>query len=304
MSGAATERQFVILEDRGILAVTGADARPFLQGLISNDIDRVAADRASYAAFLTAQGKYLHDFFVAEHGEALLLDCEAERRADLERRLRIYRLRSDVTIADRTDDLAVAVAFGPGAVTALGLTVEDAGAAVPFAGGVAFADPRLAAAGARIVLPRADAEARLREAGLAPAAREDYDRLRIGLGLPDGSRDMVVEKAILLENGFDELHGVDWDKGCFLGQELTARTKYRALIKRRLVPVAVEGPNPAPGSPVLLDGAEAGEIRSAVDGLALALLRLDHLARAEETGATLVAGDARLTPRKPDWVAF
>ncbi|MGH7091382.1 MAG: YgfZ/GcvT domain-containing protein, partial [Stellaceae bacterium] len=101
--------------------------------------------------------------------------------------------------------------------------------------------------------------------------------------------------------GFDELHGIDWQKGCYIGQELTARMKYRALVKKRLLPVAVEGPLPAPGTPVLLDGEEVGELRSGRDGIALAVLRLDAVARAE-AGATLGAGAARLTPRRPNWM--
>ncbi len=120
--------------------------------------------------------------------------------------------------------------------------------------------------------------------------------------LPDGSRDMVVEKTILLEAGFDELAGVDWQKGCFLGQELTARTKYRGLIKRRLLPVRFEGPAPAPGTQVLRDGRDAGEMRSSVPGIGLALLRLESLAAAESTGAPLMAGETRLRPERPSWV--
>jgi hypothetical protein len=115
---------------------------------------------------------------------------------------------------------------------------------------------------------------------------------------------MTVEKAILLENGFDELHGVDWNKGCYVGQELTARTKHRGLIKKRLMPVAIDGAAPDPGAPVLLDGKDAGEMRTSVDGIGLALLRLEYLDRARETGAPLTSGDATLIPTKPDWASF
>jgi hypothetical protein len=144
----------------------------------------------------------------------------------------------------------------------------------------------------------------LETAGFAAADRGAYDALRIHLGLADGSRDMEVEKAILLENGFDELHGVDWDKGCYMGQELTARTRYRGLIKKRLVPVAVDGPLPAPGTPVMFEGKEAGEIRSGVEGAALALMRLEYLDRAAASGQPFTAADARITAHKPDWATF
>ncbi|MCW5699116.1 MAG: folate-binding protein YgfZ [Rhodospirillales bacterium] len=293
---------YAILDQRGVLAVEGGDACSFLQGLVSNDVRRVSPDQAVYAAFLTPQGKYLHDFFMVEHEGAILIDCEAARLADLKRRLGIYKLRSDVTLTDRSGDYVIAAVFGAKATAILGLP-HSPGAAIRFGGGVAFVDPRLADAGARVILPAVDASRALSRLGASVAEIDAYDRHRIGLGLPDGSRDLVVEKSILLENGFDELHGIDWDKGCYMGQELTARTKYRGLVKKRLVPVAVDGALPQPGTPVMADGTDVGEIRSGADGLALALLRLDCLERAADA-APLIAEDARLTPKKPGWAAF
>ncbi|MDH3596981.1 MAG: folate-binding protein [Rhodospirillales bacterium] len=291
----------LVLDARGVLRVAGEDRLGFLQGIVSNDVAKAAPDRALWSAFLTPQGKFLHEFFLAESEDGFLLDCEAARLADLQRRLSIYKLRSKVSLEDISADFAVAALFGAGALEALGLA-EAPGSALPFAGGLAYTDPRLSALGARALLPRADAGVALEAAGFAPGTLADYDRLRISLGVPDGSRDLEVEKSILLENGFDELHGVDWDKGCFMGQELTARTKYRALIKKRLLPVEINGPTPAPGTPVTAGGKEAGVMRSATDGLGLALLRLEAL---EGTGSTpLTAGDATLTPKKPDWAAF
>src|SRR5690606_9195113 len=122
------------------------------------------------------------------------------------------------------------------------------------------------------------------------------DRLRASLGVPDGSRDLPVEKALLLENGFDELNGVDWKKGCYVGQEVTARMKYRALVRKRLMPVRIEGEAPPPGSAIVLDGEEAGEMRSAAGGWGLALLRLEVVEKAEREGRPLTSGSASLTP--------
>jgi folate-binding protein YgfZ len=300
----ATPDRFVVLADRGLIGVDGADAREFLQGLVSNDVRRVAPDRAIHAAFLTPQGKYLHDFFIVDDNGGLLLDCEARRLDDLKRRLGIYKLRAKVALADRSEAFVVAALIGDGILATLGLPAETPGAAARFADGVVYVDPRLAAAGARAVLPRDGAAKALEDAGFAAADRRAYDALRIHLGLADGSRDMEVEKAILLENGFDELHGVDWDKGCYMGQELTARTRYRGLIKKRLVPVAVDGPLPATGTPVMFEGKEAGEIRSGVEGAALALMRLEYLDRAAASGQPFTAADARITATKPDWAAF
>ena len=152
------DARFVLLDDRGILAVSGPDRRAFLQGLVSNDVDKVTPAEARYAALLTAQGKYLHDFMMIEAAEAILLDGEAARLADLKRRLSIYRLRAKAALDERPD-LAVAAVFGHDALAALGLSGEP-GAARPFACGVAFVDPRLAALGGRCVLPRASVRSR------------------------------------------------------------------------------------------------------------------------------------------------
>jgi folate-binding protein YgfZ len=286
----------VVLEDRGILAVSGADRRSFLQGLISNDIERVNSAEARYGALLTAQGRYLHDFIIADAGEAIWLDAEAARLADLQRRLAVYRLRAKVGL-DARPDLAVAAAFGEGAPALFSLP-EKPGAACPFAGGLALVDPRLAALGIRIVLPRNEMSGALTARGLAAADFADWDRLRLSLGVPDGSRDLIPDKSLLLESGFDELNGIDWQKGCYIGQELTARTKYRGLVKRRLFPVRIAGPTPAPGTPIIAEGREIGEMRSARDGLGLALLRLE----AAGGDTQLTAGDATIAPTRPDWM--
>jgi folate-binding protein YgfZ len=294
------DRFYLVLDDRGLLSVSGDDRSTFLQGLISNDITKVAADRAIYASLLTAQGRFLHDFFIAELDGAYVLDAEAARLDDLRRRLMLYRLRSKVTVAPLGDRVVVAV-FGEGALAAIGLG-EEPGRVAAFAGGIAAVDPRLAGLGARLILPRERLEA-VAAAGFSPGERVAYDRLRLSLGVPDGSRDLPVEKALLLENGFDELNGVDWKKGCYVGQEVTARMKYRALVRKRLLPVRVEGAPPEPGTPVLLDGEEAGEMRSAAAGWGLALLRLDVVEKAEREGRPLSAGSTLVTPLKPPWWA-
>ncbi|MBI3451507.1 MAG: tRNA-modifying protein YgfZ, partial [Rhodospirillales bacterium] len=166
-----------------------------------------------------------------------------------------------------------------------------------------YVDPRLGALGARAILPKAAIPA-LAEKGFVSGRAEDYDQLRLSLGVPDGSRDLLVEKALLLENGFEELHGVDFKKGCYVGQELTARMKYRALVRKRLMPVRIDGPPPPPGTPIMLDQQEAGEMRSAADGMGLALLRIEAVEQAEKEGRPLSAGEASLTPIKPAWAGF
>ncbi len=295
-----TAPRYALLPGRAVLSIEGEDARGLLQGLISNDVERLAPDHAIYATLLTPQGKFLHDFFIAEADGRLLLDCEADRRDDLERRLTFYRLRAKVTLA-ADDDCVVAALWGDGAANGL---AEAEGSAGRLAGGVAYVDPRLAAAGARAFLPRGSAAEALEAAGFAPATAEDYDRVRLSLALPDGSRDIAVEKGFLLENGIDDLNGVDFDKGCYVGQELTARTKHRATIRKRLYRVDVDGALPAPGTPVTAAGRAAGEMRSGRGDVGLALLRVELLAKAAEAGIPLTCGDARLTPVKPGWATF
>ncbi len=265
--------QVALLPDRGVVELAGADRVAFLQGLVSNDVTEAAPGRALWAALLTPQGKWLADFFILADEGRLLLDCERADAEWLVRHLGRYRLRSVVTLADHSSSLAVHAAWD--------------GAPVLPDGAIAAPDPRLPEAGWRVL-----SDTKLAET----AGPEDWDRHRLALGLPAGSRDMEREKTTLLEAGFDELGGVSWSKGCYMGQELTARTKYRGLVKRRLVPVAIAGPTPDPGTLVVARGAEVGVMRSSRDDLGLAALRVDALAQPLECGA------ARLTPRLPAWL--
>lgn len=258
------------LPGRAVIEIGGEDRVAFLQGLVSNDVAEVVPGHAVWAALLTPQGKYLADFFILADGDRLLLDAEHDQVATLVQRLTRFRLRSKVTIRPAVE-----------------LLVHAAWDGEPQIAAIVAPDPRLPDAGWRVFSP-------------VPlpvnASAEDFDHHRLTLGLPDGTADLEAEKTVLLEAGFDELHGVSWDKGCYMGQELTARTKYRGLVKRRLVPVAVEGPLPQPGTPVLRDGTEVGTMRSGRPGVGLAVLRLDALE------ATLACGEARLTARLPGWM--
>lgn len=290
---------------RAVIAVEGEDRLSFLQGLISNDTQRVSTGLALYSAFLTPQGKFLHEFSLVDAtgpgGPRILMDPETERRTDLIKRLSMYRLRSKVKIADLAADWMVVVFWGPGALKKLGLS-EDRGAARAIGNGVVFTDPRLATLGACAFLPRAELEAAIAGLGLEAGDIADYERHRAQAGVPGGSRDLIPEKAILLENGFEELGAIDWNKGCYMGQELTARTRYRGLVRKRLLPVEVSGAAPAPGTPLMLGEVEAGEFRSMSPegGVGLAMIRLEHLNRARTEGLT--AGATRLRPSVPEWM--
>jgi folate-binding protein YgfZ len=304
-----SEREYFHRPDRGVVTIAGTERASFLQGLISNDIDLAGTGDAIWSALLTPQGKFRHDFFLLDDpnqtdAPSYMIDCEGgERLMDFGITLRRYVLRAAVKL-DIARDLAVFQAHGDGAAAAL-LLPDRPGAAVPFAGGVAFIDPRDPLGGVRIMAPAEAAQAALERAGFKPGDRAAWDAVRIPRGLPDGSRDLIVDKAVLLENGFDELGGVDWKKGCYMGQELTARTKYRGLVKKRLMPVRLSGHTtggPQSGALITLGGKEAGELRSTADGWGMALLRLKAVQSAAATGKPLEADGATVTPAPPEWL--
>ena len=272
------------LPQRGVISLTGATRVAFLNGLISNDVALATPGRAVWAALLTPQGRYLCDFFIYAEADRLLLEAPREALAGLLARLKRFRLRAAVELTDISSTLHVYAGWG--GLAPQGANIEPDGANIEPQGAITAPDPRLPAAGWRT----------LSATPLTPnATAADYAAHRIPLGLPDGPPDLEAEKTLLLEAGFDELHGVAWNKGCYIGQELTARTKYRGLVRRRLIPVHCSEP-PPPGTPVLADGVEVGVIGSHAGHMALAMLRVDAL------GKPLHAGAALLQPMPPSWL--
>ncbi|MEZ5647414.1 MAG: folate-binding protein [Alphaproteobacteria bacterium] len=298
MPNSNFERSYTPLPRRKILSIAGSDARQFLQDLISNDMRKVSPTQVIWAALLTPQGKFLHEFFVSEtsSGNVFLLDTEADRLGDLVRRLKLYRLRSKVDITEQPDLIVAAI---PGDVSWTGLT--RAGSAVPFQSGLIYKDPRLPEAGLRLIAPETEI-ATLQDQGFIKTNPEHYEKWRLSLGLPDGSQDLVIEKSTLMESGFDELQGIDWAKGCYVGQELTARMKYRGLVKKRLIPVQCSGPTPATGTPILEDGKEVGEMRSGYGNQGLALLKIETLQR--PSSPKLLCESVALKPYVPSWMTL
>ncbi|NNU81348.1 folate-binding protein YgfZ [Halovulum dunhuangense] len=253
--------------DRAVLRVAGPDHRKFLQDLVTNDIRQLSRG-AVYAALLTPQGKYLADFLIVPGGdESVLLDCDAAQAQDLARRLSMYRLRAKVTIEETA--LRVVQLWGEG---------------TPPEG--AIADPRDASLGWRLYGP--DPQALM--AGLAPGDPVAWDALRIERGVPASGRDLVANDSYILESGFDRLNGVDFRKGCYVGQEVTARMRHKTELRKGLVRVRVEGAAPPPGTEILRDGKRVGTLHSTANGIGLAHLRFDRM------GEGMAAGDARIHP--------
>ena len=279
------------LPNRGTLSLTGEDRVSFLQGLVTNDVTQATEGTGIYACLLSAQGRFLHDMFIVAHGDALLIDCEAHRSEDLLKRLKMFKLRARVELTPSPPSGGEGRGEGAWSVTASSDAVTDV---------ICIPDPRTPKLGYRCYQTRTMIPASEPGSAAGPApdpgsslrcGRDDsyleYDRLRISLGVPDGSRDMPPGEALLLENNIDDLHGIAWGKGCYIGQELTARMKYKAQPKKRLTPVRIEGPVPSPGT-LLYDGeCEVGEMRSNCSHLGLVLLRVD-------AGEVVTSGDTQL----------
>ena len=263
------------LTDRAVIALEGPEARDFLQGLITNDLGRLAPGRALYAALLSPQGKILFDFLIAEGDGALLLDVDAAKAAALAKKLALYRLRAKVAI-DPRPQLGVYVGL-------------DSAAA---ARAVTFADPRLAALGPRSI----GAVAEMPSGLPGPAA---YHALRRRLGVPEGA-DFGSDHVFALDAGLDELGAVAFDKGCYVGQELTARMKHRGTARKRILPVTAAVPLPGPGTALAADGAGLGELVSVYGTEGFALVRLDRL---EGIKSPVTAEKIPVALTRPAWLA-
>jgi tRNA-modifying protein YgfZ len=274
------------LADRGLVRVAGPDARKLLNGLVTNDLDKLDAQPAIHAGLLTPQGKILFDFFVVKAGgDVLLLDVAQMSVEALVKRLTMYKLRAAVTIEATPADLVVGAMWGEAA-------------RVP-AGVIAYADPRLAALGQRFIAPAG-------RVGEIPATAADpsaYHSHRIALGVPEGGLDYAFGDTFPHEALFDQLHGVDFEKGCYVGQEVVSRMEHRGTARNRIVPVEGAG-NLTAAAAVTAGAANLGSVGSVAGRSGLALIRLDRAHEATQKGDAIIAGDVTLTLRKPDWATF
>ena len=271
MAIMADTPQLARLHDRALVAVQGPDWRSFLQGLLTQDVETLTVGELRYGALLTPQGRLLFDLFMLGTEAGVLLDVEAARRDAFIQRLSMYRLRAKATVERAEGGVFVLWGAAP--------------APAPW-----IADPRLPALGMRAYALEAPA-------GLNADAA-DYDAHRLELGVPDPARDCAGETTYPIEADLDLLGGIDFKKGCFVGQETTSRMKRRGQIKSRMLPVTFDGPEPAPGAEVLATGnLRAGEVRSSSPGRAMALLRLD---RAE--GADLTIEGRPVKTAAPAWL--
>jgi folate-binding protein YgfZ len=285
--------QAALLPDRGVVKVAGDDARRFLNGLATNDIGKVAPGQARFAALLTPQGKIIVDFLVAEaepdDGGGFFLDCPRALAPMLVDKLNFYKLRAKVTVDDLSGALGVMAVWDGAALSEYGLS---------------YGDPRLAALGTRTILPPDVATEAAADLGATLADAEAYDAHRIALGIPRGGMDFAYGDTYPHEADMDQLAGVDFGKGCYVGQEVVSRVEHRSSARNRLVPIAYDEFAPSSGLPVMAGDKQVGVLGSTAKGRGLALLRLDRVADALAAGAPLNCGNIPLHLVKPVWAKF
>jgi folate-binding protein YgfZ len=279
----------VHLADRGVVRVSGEDAKSFLDNLITCDLDRVSAHNARFGALLTPQGKILFDFLVfqapEEIGGAYYLDVLKVFAPDLAKRLGFYKLRAKVAIEDLSDSLALVAGWdAPRPDDEAGLVVDD---------------PRLPDLGWRAIVAAQDA------AEFARDPAEAYHAHRITLGVPEGGRDFLFGDAFPHEALMDQLNGVDFDKGCYVGQEVVSRMQHRGTARTRIVPAIYEGGFAADVGVEVTAGEKAlGKTGTGAEGRGLVMIRLDRADDALKAGETIRAGGIPVRLEKPSWIRF
>ena len=278
--------QAALLPSRGVLRVAGPDARKYLQGLITSDIGKAQEGEAVHAGLLSPQGKILFDFFVVGADGGYLIDAAQEKAGELAKRLAFYRLRAQVEIGEEAA-LAVAAAWG--------------GAPRAPEGAIVYSDPRLPELGFRILL---QAGSNVGDLGCAAATEVDYHAMRIRLGVPEGGLDYGFGEAFPHEALFDQLNGVDFAKGCYVGQEVVSRMEHRGTARKRIVPVEGEARLPASGTSIDAGGLPIGTLGSVSGTSGLALIRLDRAEEALARGTPLMVADVNITLRRPDFARF
>jgi len=285
--------QAALLPDRGVVKVVGDDARKFLNGLVTCDMAKVSPAAARFAALLTPQGKIIADFMIAEaaaeDGGGFFLDCPRALTLTLVEKLNFYKLRAKVIVEDLSEVLGVMAAWDGARETDVGLC---------------YTDPRLPALGVRIMLPPHLASEAAADLGAALTDAQSYEAHRIALGVPRGGADFMYGDAFPHEADMDQLAGVDFDKGCYVGQEVVSRVQHRASARSRVVPVVYDDFAPMNGLPIMAGDKEVGVLGATANGRGLALLRLDRVADAQAAGVPLIAGGIVVRPVKPDWARF
>lgn len=276
------------LPSRALFRLTGADRTEWLQGLITNDLDQLKTGGALYAALLSPQGKILFDFFVYDTGDSLLIDCEGASLEPLMKRLSMYRMRSEVTLTAEPE-LGV---ISSGTPLETDLTFVE----------IAASDPRLEKLGYRMIGEPEQMRRAFEAQGHGVDGEEVYRDYLIKLGVPNGAADFVPSKAYPLESNFEELNGVSFAKGCFIGQEVVARMKHKTALKKRILPISSEDVDLVAGTDLHAGGSKAGTIISSTGTSGLALVRLEEWHKAVAENIPVETKGAKVDINVPDWL--
>ena len=280
------------LTDRGVVKVGGEDARHFLNGLVTTNVDLVQPGLGRFGALLTPQGKIIADFLITEipvgHGGGFLLDCPKSLAQPLAARLAIYKLRAKVAIENLSD------AFGV-------LAIWDG--QPQMTPDLAFADPRDETLGWRVLVPQDLADKAAAAIGAQMVSADAYEAHRIKCGAPHGGIDFAYNDAFPHDANMDRLHGVDFDKGCYIGQEVVSRMEHRGTARRRFVIMTGDALPPA-GTELVAGGKPIGAAGSSAGATGLALVRLDRAREAMDAGTPILAGDSPVTLSLPSWARF
>jgi tRNA-modifying protein YgfZ len=264
-----------LLQDRGVIEVKGVDATNFLQRLVTNSVLNIAQGESRYAALLTAQGKLMFDFFIVplpDEASGYLIDCLKHQVGDLVKRLNLHKLRANLTIADKLGECDVAAVFGGNPPEGID--------------GLVYRDMRTPGMGWRVIAKHGSLQS------MASAGEEAYEAHRIAQGVPKGGADFAYGDTFVHEANLDLLHGIDFKKGCYVGQEVVARVEFRKSARKRIVKINFDGPAPVPGTEIVAGEAAIGQVGSTAAGEGLAMVRIDRLEEARAAGESIKAGQA------------
>jgi tRNA-modifying protein YgfZ len=287
-----SKAKIALLPDRGVVCVEGEDAEKLLQGVITNDMNLLASQPAIHAGLCTPQGKLIAEFYLVKKSDGYCLETGRDQTANLVDGLNQYKLRAKADIRDASQDYSVAAAWGA--------------AYEPHGRGkqpICFADPRLPEMGYRELLTIGSDWALAGEAADS-AIEDDYHAHRISLGVPEGGRDYELGDTFPHEALFDQLNGVSFTKGCFVGQEVVSRMQHRGTARKRVVPVSGDNDLPEPGMRILAGDVEIGTLGSVAGAHGLAMLRLDRAAEFQEKGIPLMVGTVPIRVSIPKWATF
>jgi folate-binding protein YgfZ len=288
-----TNNLYIPLQNRSIIAISGGDAQTFLQGLITNDISKATHDNAIYALMLTPQGKFLYDFFIVMQGDKYLIDCNSDKIAEIIKKLSMYKLRSDVKIENMSEQCEVVALLGEKVFEVVG---SKTGTVELINSQLFYIDPRSTQIHARAIITRGNYQ-QLQDSGFTEGTNSDYEDARINAGIPSGNVDMSTEGPFPLFFNMDILNAIDYKKGCYVGQEVTARMHHRGNIRKKLYVIesTTNTPFPAAGAEITVDEESIGKLLSSTNSAALCILLSE---RVEKEKIVCKVNDSEITIRE------